>query len=128
MNTWRPISRVELEDLLKKCDGLGISGANENSTAVLQQYSKTPKMRAIHSSETRQSVSTSKKITGKSETISPMDEIKKAKELLDAGAITPEEFENYGKYHIFLSNGCFVGSIFGTSTTTYSDRFIFQEI
>jgi len=41
--------------------------------------------------------------------------------------ITPEEFENYGKYHVFLSNGCFVGSIFGTSTTTYSDRFIFQE-
>jgi hypothetical protein len=31
---------------------------------------------------------------GKSEALSPMDEIKKAKELLDAGAITPEEFEN----------------------------------
>jgi hypothetical protein len=31
---------------------------------------------------------------GKSETISPMDEIKKAKELLDAGAITEEEYEN----------------------------------
>jgi len=69
-NSLLPKSKFqELEDLLKKCDGLGISGANENSTAVLQQYSKTPKMRAIHSSETRQSVSTSKKITGKSETI-----------------------------------------------------------
>lgn len=41
--------------------------------------------------------------------------------------ISPEEFENYGKYHVFLSNGCFVGSIFGTSSVTYSDRFIFQE-
>ncbi|MCA9811831.1 MAG: amidohydrolase family protein [Nitrosarchaeum sp.] len=69
-NSLLPKSKFqELEDLLKKCDGLGISGANENSTAVLQQYSKTPKMRAIHSSETKQSVSTSKKITGKSETI-----------------------------------------------------------
>lgn len=60
---------IELDDLLKKCDGLGISGANENSTSVLNYYSKTQKIRAIHSSETKQSVVTSKKITGKSETI-----------------------------------------------------------
>lgn len=60
---------LELENLLKKCDGLGISGANENSTSVLNYYSKTQKIRAIHSAETKQSVSTSKKITGKSETI-----------------------------------------------------------
>jgi len=64
--------REKIEDLtvlLKKCDGIGISGANENSTSVLNYYSKTTKLRAIHSSETKQSVSTSKKITGKSETI-----------------------------------------------------------
>jgi len=59
----------DLTILLKKCDGLGISGANENSTSVLNYYSKTAKLRVIHSSETKQSVSTSKKITGKSETI-----------------------------------------------------------
>ena len=59
----------ELDELLKKCDGIGISGANENSNSVLNSYSKTQKIRAIHSSETKQSVSTSKKITGKSETI-----------------------------------------------------------
>ena len=59
----------DLIALLKKCDGLGISGANENSTSVLTYYSKTAKLRAIHSSETKQSVFTSKKITGKSETI-----------------------------------------------------------
>ncbi len=41
--------------------------------------------------------------------------------------ITPEEFNNYGKYNVFLSNGCFVGSIFGPSLNTYSDRFIFQD-
>ena len=58
----------ELRKLLKKCDGLGISGANENSQSVLNYYSKTTKIRAIHSSETKQSVSTSKKITAKSET------------------------------------------------------------
>lgn len=60
---------LELEELLNKCDGLGISGANEHSNAVLGYYSKTPKIRAIHSSETKQSVLASKKITGKSETI-----------------------------------------------------------
>ncbi|MCV0373238.1 MAG: amidohydrolase family protein [Nitrosarchaeum sp.] len=67
-----PLSKsqlIELDDLLKKCDGLGISGANENSTSVLNYYSKTQKIRAIHSSETKQSMVTSKKITGKSETI-----------------------------------------------------------
>jgi len=38
--------------------------------------------------------------TGKYETLSPMDEIKKAKELLDAGAITPEEFEDIKKKYL----------------------------
>jgi len=65
-----PREKIEdLADLLKKCDGIGISGANENSTSVLNYYSKTTKLRVIHSSETKQSVSTSKKITGKSETV-----------------------------------------------------------
>ncbi len=67
-----PFPREKIKDLtilLKKCDGLGISGANENSTSVLNYYSKTAKLRVIHSSETKQSVFTSKKITGKSETI-----------------------------------------------------------
>jgi cytosine/adenosine deaminase-related metal-dependent hydrolase len=59
----------ELPSILQKCDGLGVSGANENSTSVLNHYSRTSKIRAIHSSETKQSVSKSKKMTGKSETI-----------------------------------------------------------
>jgi len=59
----------DLTKLLSKCDGLGISGANENSNSVLNYYSKTSKIRAIHSSETKQSVENSKKISGKSETI-----------------------------------------------------------
>ena len=65
-----PVNKLaDLDALLKQCDGIGVSGANENSTLVLDQYSKTTKLRAIHSSETEQSVSTSKKVTGKSETI-----------------------------------------------------------
>lgn len=59
----------ELTKLLSKCDGLGISGANENSNSILNYYSKTSKIRAIHSSETKKSVEKSKKILSKSETL-----------------------------------------------------------
>jgi len=59
----------ELECLLRECDGLGISGANENSTAQLGFYSKTRKMRAIHAAETRESVSASKRIAKKPEVV-----------------------------------------------------------
>ncbi len=59
----------ELSELLKKCDGIGVSGANENSNSVLNYYSKISKIRAIHSAETKQSITRSKKVTGKSETI-----------------------------------------------------------
>ena len=58
----------ELLSIIKKCDGIGISGANENSNSVLCHYSKTTKIRAIHSAETRQSTLRSKRITGRSET------------------------------------------------------------
>ncbi len=37
---------------------------------------------------------------GKTEAVSPMDEIKKAKELLDSGAISEEEFENIKKKYL----------------------------
>ena len=59
----------ELPLILQKCDGIGVSGANENSTSVLNHYSKTSKIRAIHSAETKQSISRSKKMTRKSEVI-----------------------------------------------------------
>ena len=60
---------LELSTLIKKCDGIGVSGANENSTSVLNYYSKTSKIRAIHCAETKQSTAQSRKITGKSETV-----------------------------------------------------------
>jgi cytosine/adenosine deaminase-related metal-dependent hydrolase len=59
----------QLPEIIQKSDGIGVSGANENSNSVLNHYSKTSKIRAIHSAETKQSVSRSKKMTGKSETI-----------------------------------------------------------
>jgi len=58
----------ELAAILQKCDGIGVSGANEYSDSILKYYSKIQKIRAIHSSETKQSYTLSKKITKKSET------------------------------------------------------------
>ena len=60
--------KKELSALLQKCDGLGISGPNENSNSVLRYYSQTKKLRAIHSAETIESCEISKKTTGKTET------------------------------------------------------------
>jgi len=64
-----PAMEGELECLLHECDGIGISGANENSDDALCHYSGTGKLRAIHSSETPESVSRSLEMTGKSETV-----------------------------------------------------------
>ena len=57
----------KLTKLLKNCDGIGISGTNENASSNLKSYSKTKKIRAIHAAETQDSANTSKKITGKTE-------------------------------------------------------------
>ena len=57
----------QLTQLLKNCDGIGISGTNENSNSNLKSYAKTKKIRAIHAAETKNSVNTSKKLTAKSE-------------------------------------------------------------
>jgi len=57
----------QLESLLKNCDGLGISGSNENSDSSIRQFSKTKKFRAIHCAETKQSYFISKQLTKKTE-------------------------------------------------------------
>ena len=59
--------QMELTILLENCDGIGISGANENSNSNLRLYSKRKKLRAIHSAETIQSYTRSKKMTKISE-------------------------------------------------------------
>ncbi len=61
-------NKKALSQILSECDGIGISGPNENSDSVLKYYSKTKKLRAIHSSETVSSMQQSKKQTGRSET------------------------------------------------------------
>lgn len=64
-----PISKkAELDAIIKKCDGIGISGANENSDSLLKYYSKTSKIRAIHAEETIESSNLSKNKTRKTET------------------------------------------------------------
>jgi len=58
-----PISQSyqnKIESLLTNCDGIGISGSNENSDSALKQLSKTKKIRAIHCAETKQSYLKSK--------------------------------------------------------------------
>jgi len=57
----------QLESLLTNCDGIGISGSNENSDSSLKQFSKIKKIRAIHCAETKQSYLKSKQITRKTE-------------------------------------------------------------
>ncbi len=57
----------QLESLLKNCDGLGISGSNENSDSSIRQFSKTKKIRAIHCAETKQSYFISKQLRKKTE-------------------------------------------------------------
>ena len=67
-NTPMPkLYQTELDLLLRNCDGVGISGANDNSNSNLQTYSKIKELRVIHSAETLQSYSLSKKYFGKTE-------------------------------------------------------------
>jgi len=57
----------QIDQLLKNCDGIGISGSNENSDSSLKEFSKIKKIRAIHCAETTQSCLKSKQATGKTE-------------------------------------------------------------
>ena len=57
----------QFTQLLKNCNGIGISGTNENSDSNLRSYAKIKKIRAIHAAETIDSVTVSKKLTSKSE-------------------------------------------------------------
>ena len=60
--------KKDLQNLLKNCAGLGISGPNEFSDSALRYFAKIKKIRAIHSAETEYSNNTSKKIFKKTET------------------------------------------------------------
>ena len=60
--------KLDLQNLLLNCDGVGISGPNEFSDSALRYFAKVPNIRAIHSAETEESNNISKKISKKTET------------------------------------------------------------
>lgn len=62
-----PPPEEDVKELLTCCDGLGISGANENSDSTLARYAETAKIRAIHAAESAESVAKSVSLTGRGE-------------------------------------------------------------
>lgn len=60
---------VQVKDVVEIADGLGISGANENTDAALVQYRQLAgkKLVAIHAAESKETVEFAKLRTGKSE-------------------------------------------------------------
>jgi cytosine/adenosine deaminase-related metal-dependent hydrolase len=68
----------EAEQVLKLSDGLGISGANENTDAALAQYGQmaAAKLLAIHAAESRETVEFSLRRTGRSEVARVIEHLK----------------------------------------------------
>jgi cytosine/adenosine deaminase-related metal-dependent hydrolase len=68
----------QAKQVLKRADGLGISGANENTDASLAQYRQLAgkKLVAIHAAESKETVKFSKVHTGKSEVDRIMEHLK----------------------------------------------------
>ncbi|MBM3905637.1 MAG: amidohydrolase family protein [Thaumarchaeota archaeon] len=134
-----------LIQVLKNADGIGISGANENSDSALQYYSRTKKLRAIHSSETKQSMAASKKITKKTETsralqLNPhflvhmtfagMDDLKKAARKTRGIVICPRAnsslAEGIPNFEVMAKAGCTIG--IGTDNVMINSPDMFREM
>ena len=60
--------KLDLQNLVMNCEGVGISGPNEFSDSALRYFAKVPNIRAIHSAETEESNDISKKVSRKTET------------------------------------------------------------
>lgn len=74
-----PIEAIEqVRHVVKISDGLGISGANENSDTALVRYRRLSenKLVAIHAAESKETVAFSKKHTGRSEVDRIMEHLK----------------------------------------------------
>lgn len=73
-----PEAMEQAKEVLKMSDGLGISGANENTDAALAQYRQLAgkKLVAIHAAESKETVAFSKEHTGKSEIERIMEHLK----------------------------------------------------
>ncbi len=61
------VFKNKLDELVDLCDGVGLSGANENNDSTIHQYSNTHKLRAIHAAETQESTIYSKDTSSFSE-------------------------------------------------------------
>lgn len=62
-----PGRAARLARLASSCDGIGISGPNENSDAALRLYSRARGIRAIHAAETPDGEALSRRLTGRAE-------------------------------------------------------------
>lgn len=62
-----PGRAARLARLAASCDGIGISGPNENSDAALRAYSRAGGIRAIHAAETARGGALSMRLTGRPE-------------------------------------------------------------
>jgi cytosine/adenosine deaminase-related metal-dependent hydrolase len=73
-----PVVGEHAKQVLKRSDGLGISGANENTDAALVRYRQLAgkKLIAIHAAESKETVKFSKMHTGKSEVYRIMEHLK----------------------------------------------------
>ena len=79
-DTMIPLAEAEkqVQNVLKTADGLGISGANENTDTMLLKYRQLAgkKQVAIHAAESKETVTFSKVHTGRSEVDRIMDYLK----------------------------------------------------
>ena len=140
-----PDAKKTLLQVIKNSDGIGISGANENSDSALQYYSKTKKIRAIHSSETKQSMAASKKITKKTETSRALqlkphflvhmtfagtDDLKKAARKTRGIVICPRAnsslAEGIPNFEAMAKAGCTIG--IGTDNVMINSPDMFREM
>jgi cytosine/adenosine deaminase-related metal-dependent hydrolase len=73
-----PEKGEQAKQVVELADGLGISGANENTDAALAQYRQLAgkKLIAIHAAESKETVKFSKKHTGRSEVDRIMEHLK----------------------------------------------------
>jgi len=62
-----PGRAARLARLAASCDGVGISGPNENSDAALRMYARARGIRAIHAAETPDGAALSVRLTGRPE-------------------------------------------------------------
>jgi cytosine/adenosine deaminase-related metal-dependent hydrolase len=138
-------AKKTLLQVIKNSDGIGISGANENSDSALQYYSRTKKIRAIHSSETKQSMAASKKITKKTETSRALqlkphflvhmtfagtDDLKKAARKTRGIVICPRAnsslAEGIPNFEAMAKAGCTIG--IGTDNVMINSPDMFREM